>query len=126
MLNPVTEDLIARLRAGLPDATFKEGVAAYLEDPRRRWRGQAGAVLAPASTSEVSEILRIAQQARVPVVPYGGGTGLVGGQIAPDGPAPLILSLERMRALRGIWPEENVVEVEAGMILSDLHAAAQA
>ncbi|MEM9497707.1 MAG: FAD-binding oxidoreductase, partial [Pseudomonadota bacterium] len=46
--------------------------------------------------------------------------------IAPDGPAPLILSLERMRALRGIWPEENVVEVEAGMILSDLHAAAQA
>jgi FAD/FMN-containing dehydrogenase len=42
----------------------------------------------------------------------------------PEGPAPLLLSLERMQAVRGIWPDENVIAVEAGAILSDIHDAA--
>jgi len=81
-------------------------------------------VLAPGSTEEVAEIVRACAAARVPVVPYGGGTGLVGGQIAPEGPRPVILSLERMRAVRGIYPAENVIVVEAGAILQDIHEAA--
>ena len=68
--------------------------------------------------------MRACAAARVPVVPYGGGTGLVGGQIAPEGPRPVILSLERMRAVRGIYPAENVIVVEAGAILQDIHEAA--
>jgi FAD/FMN-containing dehydrogenase len=48
----------------------------------------------------------------------------VGGQIMTGGPAPLILSLERMAALRGSYPAENVIVVEAGMILADVQAAA--
>jgi len=81
-------------------------------------------VVAPETTEGVAEVVRACAQARVPVVPYGGGTGLVGGQISPEGPLPVILSLERMRKVRGIWPEENVILVEAGMILQDIHAAA--
>ena len=58
------------------------------------------------------------------VVPYGGGTGLVGGQMAGGVPA-LTVSLERMDAVRGIWREEGAMTVEAGAILSNVHDAAQ-
>lgn len=78
----------------------------------------------PATVEEVSVALGAANAARVPVVPYGGGTGLVCAQVMPDGPDPMILSLERMTAIRGIYPRENVAIVEAGAILSDIHDAA--
>ncbi len=125
-LNPADTAFTAQLQSVLPAAAFREASAAYLEEPRGRWHGQAGVVVAPGSAEEVSATIRAAGAARVPVIPYGGGTGLVGGQIAEDGPAPLLLSLERMRAIRGIWPEENVMVAEAGAILSHLHAAAAA
>jgi FAD/FMN-containing dehydrogenase len=108
----------------LPVAAFREAAPRYFEEPRGRWQGQ-GVVLAPDSAEGVAQVVRACAAARVPVVPYGGGTGLVGGQIAPDGPVPVILSLERMRAVRGIWPGENVMVVEAGAILQDIHAAAE-
>ncbi|MEL7258906.1 MAG: FAD-binding oxidoreductase [Pseudomonadota bacterium] len=123
-LNPVTPEFDAELRARLPEPCFGDLTPGYLEEPRGRWQGQAGLLLRPGTTDEVATVVRAAHEARVPVVPYGGGTGLVGGQIAPDGPAPVLLSLERMRAVRGIWPEENVMVVEAGAILSDIHDTA--
>ena len=55
-------------------------------------------------------------------MPYGGGTGLVGGQVASGGAAPLILSLDRMTAIRAVLPEENVMIAEAGAILADVQA----
>lgn len=122
-LNPATPDFIDALRARLPAPAFRDATPGYFEEPRGRWQGQ-GVVLAPGSTEEVAEIVRACAAARVPVVPYGGGTGLVGGQIAPEGPRPVILSLERMRAVRGIYPAENVIVVEAGAILQDIHEAA--
>ncbi len=123
-LNPVTPEFESELRAQLPGPCFGEVTPGYLEEPRGRWQGQAGLLLRPGTTGEVATVVRMAHEARVPVVPYGGGTGLVGGQIAADGPAPVLLSLERMRAVRDIWPEENVMVVEAGAILSDIHDAA--
>ncbi|EAQ25208.1 FAD-binding oxidoreductase [Roseovarius sp. 217] len=122
-LAPATPAFTDALRAHLPVPVFREATPRYFEEPRGRWQGQ-GVVLAPGSTEEVAEIVRACAAARVPVVPYGGGTGLVGGQIAPDGPVPVILSLERMRAVRGIYPAENVIVVEAGVILQDIHEAA--
>jgi FAD/FMN-containing dehydrogenase len=113
------------LRTKLPEAAFREVTPAYLEEPRGRWAGQAGLVVAPGSTEEVATVIRAASQAGVPVIPYGGGTGLVGGQIMGDGPAPMLLSLERMRSIRGIYPEENVMQVEAGAILEEVHNAAR-
>ncbi len=127
-LNSATPALIERLRAHLPEPAFRETAPHYLEEPRGRWHGQ-GVVIAPDTVEGVAEVMRACAEARVPVVPYGGGTGLVGGQISPDGTeaaVPVILSLERMRAVRGIWPGENVMVVEAGAILQDIHAAAEA
>ena len=125
-LNSVTPDFLSRLDQALPAATLRAAEPRYLDEPRSRWKGRAGGVVAPARVAEVATIVRLAREARVPVVPYGGGTGLVGGQVVPEGPAPLILSLERMRAVRAVYPEENVMVAEAGAVLSDLHAAAEA
>ncbi|VAV88739.1 D-2-hydroxyglutarate dehydrogenase [hydrothermal vent metagenome] len=125
-LNPVDPEFIARLRAELPKAAFRDPAPHYLQEPRGRWMGQAGIVVAPATVQEVAHVVQAANQARVGIVPYGGGTGLVGGQVMPGGPAPVVLSLERMRAVRAIYPDENVMVVEAGAILSDIHDAAEA
>ncbi len=125
-LNSVTPAFVEALGAELPASALRPAAARDLEEPRARWSGRAGIVATPANSGEVATVLRHAHAARVPVVPYGGGTGLVGGQVSPDGPAPLLMSLERMQAVRGIWPEENVMEVEAGAILSDIHDAAAA
>ena len=125
-LNPVNQTFIDRLRQQLSAVAFRDAAPGYLEEPRGRWAGQAGVVVAPGFVEEVSATLRAAHQARVPVIPYGGGTGLVAGQISPDGPAPVILSLERMTRIRAIYPAENVMLAEAGAILQDLHAAAEA
>ena len=125
-LNPADPAFADSLRDTLDARAFRELEPRYLEEPRGAWAGTAGLVLAPADVAGVSAILRRAEEARVPVVPYGGGTGLVGGQIKPDGPAPVILSLERMTAIRKVDPVENVAVVEAGVILEDIHRAAAA
>lgn len=124
MLNPVTPSFVEALRARLPDAAFREDVGRYLSEPRGRWQGQAGLVVAPGGTDEVAAVLALAHAERVPVIPYGGGTGLVGGQIAESGPAPVLLTLERMTAVRAVYPAENTLVAEGGAILADLHAAA--
>ena len=123
-LNSVTPAFVDRLRAELPAGAFRDIAPAYLEEPRGRWQGRAGVVVAPDCTEDVARVVRAASEAAVPIVPYGGGTGLVGGQLSPEGALPVILSLERMRAVRGIYPEENVMVVEAGAILQDIHEAA--
>ena len=122
MLNPADDSLATRL----PDGVLRPVGPAYLEEPRGRYHGRAGLVAAPRTTAEVAAIVQACARARVGIVPRGGGTGLVAGQVMPEGPAPLILSLERMTALRGIWPEENVLIAEAGMTLQAVRDAAAA
>jgi FAD/FMN-containing dehydrogenase len=123
-LKPVTPDFINALRSALPSGAIREITPNYLEEPRGRWAGQAGVVVAPDNVQDVATVIGMAHEASIPVIPYGGGTGLVGGQLITGGPAPVLLSLERMRAIRGIYPEENAMVVEAGAILSDVHEAA--
>lgn len=125
MLNPVSADFETALRSALPAHIFKTAEPRYLEEPRGRYEGKKTLLALPETVEQVSKIVRLANDARVGIVPYGGGTGLVGGQVAPDGPQPLILSLERMTAIRSVHPEENVMIVEAGVILADVQAAAQ-
>lgn len=114
----------AQLRASLPDAAFRPLTPAYLEEPRGMFQGAGGLLLAPGSVDEVSTILRICNDTRVPVVPYGGGTGLVGGQVMQDD-RPVILSLERMTRIRAVHPAENVLVAEAGAILAEVQSAAE-
>ena len=115
-----------RLAARLGAGAVGPPAAHHLEEPRGRWRGQGGVLVRPASAEEIAAVVRAAAEARVPILPHGGGTGLVGGQILPEGPAPVILSLERMAAIRAVTPEENVLVAEAGAILADVQAAAAA
>ena len=121
MLNPATPEFVATL--DLPAGTLRPTTEAYLQEPRGRWTGQ-GIVLAPGSTEEVATIVAACNAARIGIVPYGGGTGLVGGQLMQDGPAPIILSLERMTQIRDVYPTENVMVVDAGCILADVQTAA--
>jgi len=124
-LNPADDRFEAGLRTKLPAACFRPLDPHYLTEPRGLLHGQGGLLLTPATTEEVSIILRACNVARVGVVPYGGGTGLVGGQVCPDGPAPVILSLERMNRLRDLDSTDNIIVVEAGMVLADVQRAAR-
>jgi FAD/FMN-containing dehydrogenase len=125
-LNPADTAFADTLRAALPDGTLGKLSAGYLEEPRGRYVGQGGVLAKPRNVQEVATLIRLAGEARVGVIPYGGGTGLVGGQVTPNGPTPLILSLERMTAIRSVYPDENVLVAEAGAVLADVQNAAQA
>lgn len=124
MLNAVSKEFETDLRAGLPAACFAPLSDKYLQEPRGRYRATSGLLLTPKTTQQVAQIIKKCAAARIGVVPFGGGTGLVGGQVMPDGPAPVILSLERMNALRGVWADEAVLVAEAGVILQDIQNAA--
>jgi len=113
------------LRTALPPDCFAQMEARYREEPRGRWAASDGLLVKPATTQQVSTAVRLANAAGVAVVPYGGGTGLVGGQISESDVPALILSLERMTAIRAVHQNENVLIAEAGAILANVQAAAQ-
>lgn len=124
-LNPADAAFADRLRAALPEGTICQTPARYLEEPRGLYVGKADLLAKPRSVQEVSTLIRMAAQARVGVIPYGGGTGLVGGQVSQGDTMPLIVSLERMTAIRAVYADENVLVAEAGAILADVQAAAE-
>ncbi|MGH6867361.1 MAG: FAD-binding oxidoreductase [Methylocella sp.] len=120
-LNAASREILDRVEAivgakhVIADAPGMEG---FLREPRDRFHGLALCVVRPGSTREVAEVLKLCQQTATPVVPQGGNTGLVGGQV-PLGPGnQIVLSLGRMRRLREIDLASNTMTVEAGMILS--------
>ena len=125
-LNPADAAFAEILRAQLPPEVLRPAEPRYLEEPRGLFRGRCGVLALPRNTDEAATLVALAAAHRVPVVPYGGGTGLVGGQVRPEDPAPLVISLERMNAIRAVFPEEYVIVAEAGAILADVQAAAGA
>ena len=130
MLAEPTPEQLEALSACLDAGGFIDAASAaaqpYLVEPRGLYRGRAAAVLKPASTDQVAAILRLCHRHRIGVVPYGGGTGLVGGQVSLAGPRPVVLSLERMNRIRAVLPDDAAIIAEAGVILADLQAAAEA
>jgi FAD/FMN-containing dehydrogenase len=117
--------LIEAVRARLgPKAvvTDRADIEPWLTDWRGKFHGEAQAILAPDSTEAVATIVRLAAEHRVPIVPQGGNTSMVGGATPPADGSALILSLRRMNRLRSIGAGSAVPE--AGMILADLHARA--
>ncbi|PIL18069.1 hypothetical protein P775_21855 [Puniceibacterium antarcticum] len=124
-LAPADDTFAAALSAQLPEDTLRATEPRYLEEPRGRWAGSSRHLALPRTAQEVAIILRACTESSVGVVPYGGGTGLVGGQIAPaEMTEPLILSLERMNTIREVYAEENVMIAEAGVILADVQNTA--
>jgi FAD/FMN-containing dehydrogenase len=123
--DPSAESLaeLARI-AGERHVLEGDDAAPYLAEPRDLLRGRAALVLRPDTTEAVAAIVRHCVARRIGIVPWGGGTGLVGGQVAPDGALPVVLSLERMNRIRAVVPDESAIIAEAGVILHDLQAAA--
>lgn len=114
------------LAEALPQGVLREIEPRHLEEPRGRYHGHAGLLAAPHNVEEVAAVVRACAAARVGIVPLGGGTGLVGGQIMQGGPAPLLLSLERMQAIRDVRAQENVMLAEAAVTLQGARDAAEA
>ena len=115
-------DLIERLREAVGAAQVLTGAdtARYGSDWTHRYVAEPLAVVRPGSTVEVSAVLALAHETGTPVVPVSGNTGLAGGTYAPGA---LMVSLERMNAVREIRPEARIAVVEAGVILSTIHEA---
>ena len=122
--NPTAED-IATLSSLVGGATRTgDDTAPYLVDPRDMVTGQAAVVLRPGSVEEVAAVVRHCAERRIGIVPHGGGTGLVGGQVKATGTVPVVVSLDRMDRIREVRPDENVLIAEAGCILEDVQKAA--
>src|SRR6516164_1117791 len=108
----VPADVISRLKAVLGDGGWSqdpERLAPKLVEWRDRWSGETPLLCLPRSTAEVAAVVGVCAESGTAITPQGGNTGLVGGQI-PQG--EVLLSLERMRAIRDLSLEDDVLVAE--------------
>jgi FAD/FMN-containing dehydrogenase len=122
------------LTAKLTTLLGPEGIAldpaqlSYFAEDALRGRGAPGdavtplAVARPATAAQTAALLRLASDAAVPVVPYGAGTGLMGGARS-DQPG-LVLDTVRLNTIE-VQPADRLVWAGAGAILADVDAALQ-
>jgi D-lactate dehydrogenase (cytochrome) len=119
-------DLLPRFAKIVGDkyaVTDAQALAPHLIEGRGLYQGRSSLLLRPGSTEEVAAILKLANETRTPVVPQGGNTGLVGGQIPFDG--ELILSLTRLDKIREVDASSNTMTCEAGVVLAKAQEAAE-
>ena len=100
-----------------------DDMSPWLTDWRGRYTGAAAAMISPGNTQETAEILKIANENSVAIVPQGGNSGMVGGATPDDSGQSILLSLRRMNRIRAIESEDQLVLCEAGVILQNLHDA---
>ena len=122
-----TPETLARMKAvvGAKGVVAEGDIAPYLVERRELYVGRAAAVLRPASTQEVSALLKIAHETGTAIVPQGGNTGLVGGQIPREAGGEVVLSLARMNRIRALDAENNTLALDAGVTLAAAQAAAE-
>ena len=101
-------------------------VTPWLTDWRGRFTGKALALASPASTDEVSALVKLCSRHGVPIVPQGGNSGMSGGATPDDSGTALLLSLRRMTAIRGADITARTITCEAGLVLQTLHELAEA
>ena len=122
---PVSSSLLAQFagivgeKYAVTDAAMQEP---YLREMRDLYRGNTPMVLRPGSVAEVSAVLKLANDTKTAIVPQGGNTGLVGGQIPHHG--EIVLSLNRMDKIREVDATSNTITAEAGVSLGRVRAAA--
>tara|TARA_R110000824_G_scaffold118960_20_gene272718 strand:- start:2152 stop:3591 length:1440 start_codon:yes stop_codon:yes gene_type:complete len=120
-------ETLARMKAIVGDKGYVDApadMAAHLVERRGLYHGQAAVVLKPASTAEVAALMKIAYETDTKVVPQGGNTGLVGGQIPISDGDEIILSLSRMNRVVALDEMNNTLTVEAGVTLAGVQTAA--
>ena len=124
-MTPPSAAVLDRLKAAVGEGGWSDDpdrVAPKLREWRDRWTGTTPLLLLPRSTQEVAAAVRVCAETGVAVTTQGGDTGLVGGQI-PQG--EVLLSTEKLRAVRSVSPTDDAITVEAGVTLSEVHAAAE-
>src|SRR5690348_13461152 len=114
----------AREKLGKAVVTDQREIEPWVTDWRGRVHGAAPAMLAPVSTDQVAEIVRLAAEHRVPLVPQGGNTGMAAGATPPADGSAILLSMRRMNRIRSVSAENRLVVAEAGVVLANLHDAA--
>ncbi len=121
------QKLLARFAAIVGDKyaiTDPQAQTPYLVEMRDLFRGHSPMVLRPGSVAEVSAILKLANETATPIVPQGGNTGLVGGQIPHHN--EIVLSLNRLDRIREVDPTSYTITCEAGVTLQRAREAAAA
>ncbi len=122
-------DLLARFTAivGAANAIADAGaIRPFLTERHSAFHGTTALVLRPGTVAEVAAILGLAEETGTPIVPQGGNTGLVGGQVPDASGRQLILSLDRLNRVRLVDPDGDSMVVEAGVTLAAAKAAALA
>jgi FAD/FMN-containing dehydrogenase len=104
--------------------TDAELINPWLTDWRERFTGRALAMASPATSGELSSLIRLCAQHGVAVVPQGGNSGMSGGATPDSSGHTLLLSLRRMNKIRSLDSAARQVTCEAGVILQTLHEAA--
>ncbi|MGU3400210.1 FAD-binding oxidoreductase [Brucellaceae bacterium D45D] len=125
MLDKTLIDRFAAIVGEKNALTAPEDIAPFMLEQRDLYQGRSPLVLRPATTAEISAIMKLASETKTPVIPQGGNTGLVGGQTPDESNAAIVLSLGRMNQIRSLDPVGNLVTVEAGVILKNLQDAAE-
>ena len=124
-LRPVTEELRKAMAGFLPSTAFPELTQRHLEEPRGLFHAGEAMLVEPASTREVARVVEFCNEHCLPVVPCGGGTGLVGGQVPTCIPRAVLLSLRQMDTIHEVSRSDDSIIVEAGCTLQAVkdHAA---
>jgi FAD/FMN-containing dehydrogenase len=121
----IQPDVIARLKEAAGPHGFTEDpqdIAPHLVEWRGKYQGRSPLLLKPHTTAEVARVLAICNETRTPIVPQGGNTGLVGGQIPFDG--EVLLSLSHLNRIRKLDALGMSATAEAGVILAELQCTA--
>ena len=122
---PVSPDLLSRFAAIVGDKYTVTDTAAlepFVTEPRALYHGNTPMVLRPGSVAEVSAILKLANETQTPVVPQGGNTGMVGGQVPLGG--EIVIALTRLNTIREVDHASNTMTCEAGVVLAKAQEAA--
>jgi FAD/FMN-containing dehydrogenase len=123
----IAPDLLTRFAAIVGEKyaiTDPQSQTPYLVEMRDLFRGHSPMILRPGSVAEVAAILKLANETKTPIVPQGGNTGLVGGQIPHHN--EIVLSVNRLDRIREVDPQSNTITVEAGVTLQRTREAAAA
>src|SRR5215207_8695033 len=103
--------------------TQQDGLENYLTDASNMPGGRAEKLVIPESMSEISQVLREANERNIPVTVSGARTGTVGGAIPFGG---IVLSMERLNKIKNIDKDSYSTVVEPGVVLADLQKAVEA
>jgi FAD/FMN-containing dehydrogenase len=122
VLSPALLDRFAAIVGPRYAITDPDAQAPYLVEMRDMFHGRTPVVLRPGSVAEVARILALANETATAMVPQGGNTGLVGGQIPHHG--EIVLSLNRLDRIREVDPVSNTMTCEAGVTLLRAREAA--